>query len=184
MTRDEFFNTYFTGQKELQFLAQMGPAERGRFLAQVLGYERLRLARLGNEVTIATGADAGLRQLLELRDEGRLPGLVVVDLPLDEAERILDGVRRASDLTELPIIVLDDGSVDLDVRTGSTTVRVPRPASFSDLMAAAHSFERFRFEVEMREFTMRYETWMWLHHAEADLDLADAETEDASVPVT
>lgn len=45
MTRDEFFNTYFTGQKELQFLAQMGPSERGRFLAQVLGYERLRRAQ-------------------------------------------------------------------------------------------------------------------------------------------
>jgi DNA repair protein SbcC/Rad50 len=45
MSRDEFFNTYFTGQKELQFLAQMGPSDRGRFLAQVLGYERLRLAQ-------------------------------------------------------------------------------------------------------------------------------------------
>ncbi|NIR31756.1 MAG: SMC family ATPase, partial [Gammaproteobacteria bacterium] len=38
MTRQEFFNTYFTGQKELQFLAAMGPAERARFLSQVLGY--------------------------------------------------------------------------------------------------------------------------------------------------
>lgn len=45
MTRQEFFNTYFTGQKELQFLAQMGAAERSRFLAQVLGYERLRRAQ-------------------------------------------------------------------------------------------------------------------------------------------
>jgi len=45
MTREEFFNTYFTGQKELQFLAQMGAAQRGRFLGQVLGYERLRLAQ-------------------------------------------------------------------------------------------------------------------------------------------
>jgi exonuclease SbcC len=45
MTREEFFNTYFTGQKELQFLAQLGPAQRGRFLGQVLGYERLRLAQ-------------------------------------------------------------------------------------------------------------------------------------------
>ncbi len=45
MSREEFFNTYFTGQKELQFLAQMGPAQRGRFLSQVLGYERLRLAQ-------------------------------------------------------------------------------------------------------------------------------------------
>ena len=45
MSLQEFFNTYFTGQKELQFLAQMGPADRGRFLAQVLGYERLRKAQ-------------------------------------------------------------------------------------------------------------------------------------------
>lgn len=45
MTREEFFNTYFTGQKELQFLAAMGPTERGRFLSQVLGYERLRRAQ-------------------------------------------------------------------------------------------------------------------------------------------
>ncbi|MEO1061108.1 MAG: hypothetical protein AAFZ07_06800 [Actinomycetota bacterium] len=146
--------------------------------------ERLRLARLANDVTIVTGADAGLRHLLEARDDDRLPGLVVADLDLTDAEQLLDGVRRATDLTDLPILVLDDGTVDLDVRSGSTTVRVPRPASFSDLMAAVHSFERFRFDIEMREFTMRYETWMWLHHAGADLDLADAEPESATVPVT
>lgn len=45
MSREEFFNTYFTGQKELQFLATMGPTDRGRFLSQVLGYERLRRAQ-------------------------------------------------------------------------------------------------------------------------------------------
>ena len=45
MSRREFFNTYFTGQKELQFLATMGSADRGRFLSQVLGYERLRVAQ-------------------------------------------------------------------------------------------------------------------------------------------
>jgi exonuclease SbcC len=45
MTRKEFFNTYFTEQKELQFLAAMGPVERARFLSQVLGYERLRAAQ-------------------------------------------------------------------------------------------------------------------------------------------
>lgn len=45
MTRGEFFNTYFTKQKDLQFLASMGSTERGRFLAQVLGYERLKSAQ-------------------------------------------------------------------------------------------------------------------------------------------
>ena len=41
MTHDEFFNTYFTGQKELAIMGSMRPAEREKFLSQVLGYERL-----------------------------------------------------------------------------------------------------------------------------------------------
>lgn len=66
MTRQEFFNTYFTGQKELQFLAQMGPTDRGRFLAQVLGYERLRRAQ-----EIARGK----RKELNAKSEGLKSGL-------------------------------------------------------------------------------------------------------------
>src|SRR6476661_3778352 len=42
MSRDEFFNTYFTGQKEL---AAMSAPERAQFLSRVLGYERLRAAQ-------------------------------------------------------------------------------------------------------------------------------------------
>jgi len=42
MTREEFFNTYFTGQKELAVMAAMTAPERARFLSRVLGYERLR----------------------------------------------------------------------------------------------------------------------------------------------
>lgn len=45
MTREEFNNTYFTGQKELEVMGRMKGAERGRFLSQVLGYERLRTAQ-------------------------------------------------------------------------------------------------------------------------------------------
>lgn len=45
MSRDEFFNTYFTGQKELTVMGAMSPADRGRFLSRVLGYERLRDAQ-------------------------------------------------------------------------------------------------------------------------------------------
>ena len=45
MSRGEFFNTYFTGQKELNVMAAMGPAERGQFLSRVLGYEKLRGAQ-------------------------------------------------------------------------------------------------------------------------------------------
>ena len=45
MTRDEFFNTYFTGQKELAVMAAMTAPERAQFLSRVLGYDRLRAAQ-------------------------------------------------------------------------------------------------------------------------------------------
>ncbi len=45
MTRAEFFNTYFTGQKELNVMAAMKPSDRGQFLSRVLGYEKLRTAQ-------------------------------------------------------------------------------------------------------------------------------------------
>jgi len=45
MTRDEFFNTYFTGQKQLAVMAAMKPIERAQFLSRVLGYDRLRRAQ-------------------------------------------------------------------------------------------------------------------------------------------
>src|SRR5690242_215319 len=45
MTREEFFNTYFTGQKELAVMAAMSAPERAQFLSRVLGYERIRAAQ-------------------------------------------------------------------------------------------------------------------------------------------
>ncbi len=45
MTRAEFFNTYFTGQKDLMVMARMSAPERAQFLARVLGFERLRVAQ-------------------------------------------------------------------------------------------------------------------------------------------
>ena len=45
MSHQEFFNTYFTGQKELAVMAAMGPGERAKFLSRVLGYERLKTAQ-------------------------------------------------------------------------------------------------------------------------------------------
>ncbi len=45
MTREEFFNTYFTGQKELAIMGAMSAPERAQFLSRVLGYEKLRTAQ-------------------------------------------------------------------------------------------------------------------------------------------
>jgi DNA repair protein SbcC/Rad50 len=46
MTREEFFNTYFTGQKELAIMASMSAPDRARFLSRVLGYDRLAAAQV------------------------------------------------------------------------------------------------------------------------------------------
>ncbi len=45
MSREEFFNTYFTGQKELAVMAAMTAPERAQFLSRVLGYDRIRAAQ-------------------------------------------------------------------------------------------------------------------------------------------
>jgi exonuclease SbcC len=92
MSRDEFFNTYFTGQKELAIMASMSAPERARFLSRVLGYERLATAqtRLREERTAVkaalTTAESGLTD----------PEL----LALEEAqadERISRSARQQSD---------------------------------------------------------------------------------------
>ncbi len=64
MSREEFFNTYFTGQKELSVMAAMGPSERAQFLSHVLGYEKLRAAQrlLREQRSSITAEMAGLRQ--------------------------------------------------------------------------------------------------------------------------
>ncbi|HEY2163793.1 MAG TPA: SMC family ATPase [Gemmatimonadaceae bacterium] len=92
MNRDEFFHTYFTGQKELSVMAAMGPTERGQFLSRVLGYERLRAAQdLARErrktlVAEATGLRAGM------------PDAEVVQGALADAKtRIAESTRKAND---------------------------------------------------------------------------------------
>jgi exonuclease SbcC len=108
MTREEFYNTYFTGQKELVFLAQMGPAQRGRFLSQVLGYERLRVAQdlaraRRNEVRHEIeGLRAGLpdpeslrveREVAEQRRREALKALREAERARDEAAARLAGLE-------------------------------------------------------------------------------------------
>jgi exonuclease SbcC len=94
MTRDEFFNTYFTSQKELQFLAQLGPRDRGRFLAQVLGYERLRRAQ-----ELAKDRRKALQsEILGIREV--LPDPEVLLAERQGAEQRLDDSRKAFSLAE------------------------------------------------------------------------------------
>jgi exonuclease SbcC len=66
MVREEFFNTYFTGQKELAVMADLSGPARANFLNRVLGYERLRSAQdlLKEERTALKSRIATLEQSL------------------------------------------------------------------------------------------------------------------------
>lgn len=91
MTREEFFNTYFTGQKELAVMAAMTPAERGRFLSRVLGYERLREAqdRIRERRSARRAELAGVEQGLADPAE--------VESAVQAATARLDAARTAGD---------------------------------------------------------------------------------------
>ncbi len=71
LSREEFFNTYFTGQKELAVMGAMGSADRSRFLSKILGYDKLKLGqdKLREVRTRRRGELAGLEQGLANEEE-------------------------------------------------------------------------------------------------------------------
>ena len=75
MTKEEFFNTYFTGQKELATMSSMSASGRAKFLSRVLGYERLATVQIklkeersALKAALQT-AETGLIDLAELERE-------------------------------------------------------------------------------------------------------------------
>jgi exonuclease SbcC len=88
MTQQEFFRTYFTGQKELGGMSAMGPAERAQFLSRVMGYERLRGAQtiVRERRSLLKGELTGLQSALP--DSGRIAEeLKASDARLKDAEK-------------------------------------------------------------------------------------------------
>src|SRR5439155_920662 len=118
MTHDEFFNTYFTGQKDLAVMAQLSRPERAAFLSRVLRYEQLSLAqeRIREQKNALAaelhGREAGLPEQAALEhlqkeetarraDEGQLAELMRTIVALDRriaelapATEALAGVER------------------------------------------------------------------------------------------
>ncbi|MEO6779266.1 MAG: SMC family ATPase, partial [Gemmatimonadaceae bacterium] len=104
MSRAEFFNTYFTGQKDLAVMAAMGTTERAQFLSRVLGYERLRAAQ---EIARETRRQIG-SEIVGLRSAMPEPELIVAavadagaSLQAAIARSNEAGTRHAVALTEL-----------------------------------------------------------------------------------
>jgi exonuclease SbcC len=94
MSRAEFFNTYFTGQKELNVMAAMGPSERAQFLSRVLGYEKLRTAQqlVRDRRRLIAAETAGLRS--------GMPDADVVARLLADSEHRLATARQVAAAAE------------------------------------------------------------------------------------
>lgn len=91
MSREEFFNTYFTGQKELSVMAAMGPSQRAQFLSHVLGYERLR----GAQMLLRERRSAIVAQVTGLKQG--MPDPEAVARLLSETEaRLTDALARVA----------------------------------------------------------------------------------------
>ncbi len=94
MSREEFFRTYFTGQKELALMAAMVSSERARFLSKVLGYEKLRLAQdmIGEKRRTLMAEINGLR--------AGMPDPEAVERSLSDARERVNGATAASQTAE------------------------------------------------------------------------------------
>ncbi|MGE5143591.1 MAG: AAA family ATPase, partial [Acidobacteriota bacterium] len=102
MSHDEFFNTYFTGQKELAVMSALGKVERAAFLSRVLGYERLELAqqrvrevRNGLSAELK-GLEAGLPDKRQLEAD-RATAVERLDRSRAAAEAAREALRNAQD---------------------------------------------------------------------------------------
>lgn len=103
MTRAEFFNTYFTGQKDLAVMNALSATERAKFLSRVLGYERLRVAQelctarrkeLTSEIA---GMRSGMadRELLDAQERDARLALTAAERTAAEAERLEHETKAA-----------------------------------------------------------------------------------------
>jgi len=107
MTHAEFFNTYFTGQKELAVLADATRPERAAFLSRVLRHEQLTIAQervrerrnaLGHEVD---GLETGLPPQAELEKERK-----TAEARLTEARKA--ATAAASERTKAQLLLAEE----------------------------------------------------------------------------
>jgi exonuclease SbcC len=99
MSRSEFFHTYFTGQKDLDVMAALGPVERARFLSRVLGYDKLSTAQeLVRERRRALVAEAnGLKQ--------GMPDTETVSRHVVEAGERVSGARTRANSAQRAVVL-------------------------------------------------------------------------------
>ena len=143
MSRDEFFNTYFTGQKELDVMAAMAPAERAQFLSRVLGYERLRVAqRLTKDQARLLGAEAnGVR--------GALPDPSGVEaVHVDATQRLAQASAQAARAEARRAAAAAEAAVLAPQWESAQREREQLQAALAELRVAESEFAAYSRDVE------------------------------------
>jgi exonuclease SbcC len=171
MTHDEFFSTYFTGQKELAVMASMGPTERGKFLSRLLGYEKLRQAQghlRQHRSTLRAelaGLEQGLEDLEALKRERVAARESVKDVK-DRMVKIIEEEQRARQIWQ------DLGPMWVDMKA----LREANLAAEGELRIAEQAVRQAKQEFQRmdREMAVAVDAKHKLEKLEADLERADA----------
>jgi exonuclease SbcC len=143
MSHDEFFNTYFTGQKELAVMSSLGRTERAAFLSRVLGYERLELAQqLVREARNAIGGE--LKGL-----EAGLPDRGQLEAERTQAAARLTGARKAAETARAAQKAAEQGVKREEPRWKEWEARRDRVRSLeSERAMGAHAADAARQEFQ------------------------------------
>jgi len=106
MSPKEFFNSYFTGQKELQFLNNVEGVKREEFIAGMLGYERLTRARgrSGEPGTIRDDSNCQEKAIAQL--QGRLQNFAHLPAALTLAQTQLQQAQQRVAVCQAELQVL------------------------------------------------------------------------------
>src|SRR6267142_1064214 len=141
MTHDEFFNTYFTGQKELAVMAALGKTERAAFLSRVLGYERLREAQERvREVRNALAAE--VRGL-----EAGLPDGAALAAARRAAEQRVAGARTSAKGVEAARRAAEDALGREEPRWNDWMTRRERRMAEQAVVSSRQEFQRLDKEL-------------------------------------
>ncbi|MDH4131013.1 MAG: SMC family ATPase [Gemmatimonadota bacterium] len=133
MSREEFFNTYFTGQKQLAIMGAMKPVERAQFLARVLGYDRLQRAQ-----ELLRERRAAARARLQAIEAG-LPDPAELDAEEGRARERLEQASAREAATRVALEAAEARAADAMPRWSAAQQQRERVAALqSDLRLAEH----------------------------------------------
>ena len=133
MIREEFFNTYFTGQKELAVMADLTGPGRADFLNRVLGYERLRAAQ-----NLLKDERTGLKSRIATLEQS-LPDPAALDAEEQRAVQLLTGAEAEAKSADAALQEADAKVADARPRwEAAETLRERVTALESDLRLAEH----------------------------------------------